>query len=628
VGSSGNDIDFNYDKAGIWCQKLLNLRDDQLDSLWFERLGEAALTGDDYTAAIDNYTKASGLPDPNWQCYKGLGLANSKIDNLEQAILNMEKALDIVKNSPTSDSSEIGDLHLLLGNCYSSSNKKENAVEHFRMSLCNPKNIEEATFALLKVELLSESEDRPREILRQMHNDSQELLVSCLRRITSEEDSTQLFSKIFQVSSSDNALITDIVDDMREASDIGNNKRDRDYQKLQYRGVLLFHRGVASYLYKLPQGCKFPDDALKLWEECFDVLECLGGDIAYITRRAAISAISLHYFHTMMDDRKSQYHIEDLVKLASVASEAQIDLPKGYLGSLYAERGEPKNSMKLFQDDMKVALQILCDEFDWNDKIGYFLLANILLRHKDIPNAMTALSFLAQADLVTEKLTFDEEPEKRLGRELTLAVCEQIPDSSCQLERIEAARERVNKALECDHPGNGDEGNRVKKAYENIKSTLDGLYSELSSLPFGQFDLDGLSSTCDNDCGRKWDYRNDLYFCLFCHNTSFCSTCLQKICDNRRDNYFGVFKCNYKHKWLQMPRWGAEVYEKPRRGIVEVGGKVCNEHGNEVGSSDQILKVDRIDSKTMSVQAWKEKLSAEWGFSLEDIAKETLIEEL
>lgn len=135
---------------------------------------------------------------------------------------------------------------------------------------------------------------------------------------------------------------------------------DKRFEEDECRGVLLYYRGVAAYTYKASsEGTEPVKEALRLWEECHEQLSGLGGDNAFVVRKADITNLAKHYFQSTMEKHDMSY-VEELTRLASDSSSNQE--PTGLLAALYAHRGDKQKSKAVLLPQVTNALHILSDE--------------------------------------------------------------------------------------------------------------------------------------------------------------------------------------------------------------------------------------------------------------------------
>lgn len=628
-----------WKRISQWCQDYLGLSDDKLDSLWYERLAEAGVAARAYddadTAVMELYQTSLGLPDPSWLSYKGFGKEVFRLQLVEEAIVSTVMALECAKapnSSPTPKPEDIIELNLQLGEYYYEASILDKAADHYS-SACMSDDIclaRKAEVGHLKVRMCSPNAEAARQLLRETlsHGGSEARFVLILQELARDDSHDALISRIFTVAKSDESLIRDIVHALETASaapDVyeqlrANMSTDERFAVDEARGVLLYDRGLAAYLYKAATVGSEPNvEALKLWKECCKQLAHVGGHRAYRTRDAATTALAKYYFQSITEGKHLD-SLRDLEQLVEAGSHIVMFKPVGFLGALYSQLGDKERSLKSLSRDMKLGLQILSDYNEDNDFYGFTIILNALLRIGDLQNAAMALSLGGVPDLVTEGLTFYAEPSRKLGREIFQAAKAQVPDSREQLERIQVAKEHVKALLE--NPDMATVEETTTKAYIEIQAKLDTLEDENAS-GIRAFELTGgwmCDGTEDNGryCRQIWDAHNDFYYCLFCANTVFCERCLSRLRNPSAEDGADVFACSHKHKWLKVPRVGADMYVGPKGKSIPIPTSIVPAKQDD----DRILEIRYENDKEIPLDTWKEKLAETWGFSLAEIAKE------
>ncbi|KAH8880886.1 hypothetical protein GQ53DRAFT_736167 [Thozetella sp. PMI_491] len=606
-GEINPDPSVDYEGVSKWCQKILEIPDEKINSLWYEQLASAAALSNKTAEAIKYYTLASECENPRWLCYRGLGMSHSANSDHEDAVQDLERALEVLEASPSRDPAEIPRLHLLLGSCYSKIKDFKTAIEHYRSAITSEECAAEAWVGILSAQLCSGHDEECRKLIQTMRDSrpgdqTESWFCLTLRLLVHEADPIFLFARIFEVTSSESNLLEAFVQDMTLAS-AALGGRKHGYEEAEEYGMLLYQRGVASYLYGVPHGSEHPNGALRLWNECREELDNVGGFIGYWIHRAAVCALGRYYFHTMMENSDDSRYLEALQKLVDTGDGMGATI-KWLLASLYVQRGQLEESKAVFRDAVRSGLQLLYDDTDQNDADGYDSLFMVLLPNRDPHDLATILSLRGKPDLVTERLTFEEEPAKALGYGIATKVRQQVPDCSKQLERIEAALELVaspESQSTAENPGSAQ-----------IISALNDLHSEFKSGQMGLFQ--GILE-CDG-CSVPWNYEREMYHCLYCNDVIFCSPCLENLCS--RPDPPRLPKCSSKHKWLKSPKCGADIYLGWRSKRVRVGGDIRPAETD----GDRIFEAVWSSDEFMPVQDWKAALAAEWGLNMEDIVKD------
>ncbi|KAJ7898401.1 hypothetical protein B0H13DRAFT_2252255 [Mycena leptocephala] len=222
---------------------------------------------------------------------------------------------------------------------------------------------------------------------------------------------------------------------------------DARFAEGETRGVLLYDRGVAAYTYKVsPKGTEPVSEALRLWKECRDQLSNVGGRNAFVVQQHATEALAKHYFQSMMDGQHLD-HIDALSKLAEADSDIWRSDSAGFLGALYALRGEKEQSKAALVRRIKLALQILSDDIPENDSVAFSAMFKTLGQYLDFENAAVALSLkdIMDDDGVDKQQVLDM--VTKLAKETIQVAKTQVPDASRQIQRIEAAKAHVDSLV-------------------------------------------------------------------------------------------------------------------------------------------------------------------------------------
>ncbi|KAL4940945.1 hypothetical protein BDV06DRAFT_12388 [Aspergillus oleicola] len=90
---------------------------------------------------------------------------------------------------------------------------------------------------------------------------------------------------------------------------------------------------------------------------------------------------------------------------------------------------------------------------------------------------------------------------------------------------------------------------------------------------------------CDGDCGTKWTYADNFYFCKLCDYIQFDKQCLDKI----RDGTLKLGFCNPEHEMLHVPAYDPAERRRVGEGNVKVGEEI------------------------ISVEEWLQRVRTDWG---------------
>jgi tetratricopeptide (TPR) repeat protein len=95
IAISLDDADVaKVEAAEKWSRAALRLADEDLDSLWFERLGSTYASLDEYPAAVEAFSQAKLRPSPSWNVFDGLATSLSEQLDLRGACAALELALE------------------------------------------------------------------------------------------------------------------------------------------------------------------------------------------------------------------------------------------------------------------------------------------------------------------------------------------------------------------------------------------------------------------------------------------------------------------------------------------------------------------------------------------------------
>lgn len=663
--ASSSYIDWN--RASTWCQAILELKDSQLNSLWYERLADASSSQTkDHDLTVSLYQRAIAYEDPSWLCHRGLGQTHYSQSRIAEAIAQVELALKEAEResaTPKPEVKDIVELHLLLGKYAYEADNMPSAEEHYLLA-CKSEDAEQALQAQLghfKAKLSSPDAEKRRQFLKSAlaEEDGEGRMVKLLKMLARDSDHDAFISNMFTMAKEDPYLLKAILDAMRTATAKPGALEDRTAETIvqsdrfaehEARGVLLYDLGVAAYRYKVLLDDTEPvRKALRLWTETRDELANVGGRNASVARSNATSALANHYFQSMLDEGHLD-HLNELAKLAEDDADVYNNDPVGLLGALHALRGEKEKARAVLGQQVRQALQILSDDTPENDAFGFALLQRAMEKYQDFENSAVALSLLGQPDLVTNSLYFeaedivesDGEDKQRvleivtkLAEETTQVAKIQVPDIAMQLRRIEVANAHVDFLVAAAQTktktkpeADGDSGGEAEKpnapepatgiAHRLLQSRLSRLKeSHTPELEIGTIQL---QCQCDGrildgkQCENMADFGRGFYHCIYCWNRDFCWDCLIRLRDPGSDM---ITLCSAKHRWLRIPPHGEDVYVGTRAKSVRMPSSVKAVDGDE-----QVLVACYAEDgkgEEITVEAWKERVAREWDISLKEI---------
>ncbi|KAL7794357.1 hypothetical protein V8C37DRAFT_415219 [Trichoderma ceciliae] len=679
-GDAGGTGEVDWSCVSTWCQGVLAVPDSELNSLWYERLAEAsALQGmvsqnGRHDVTLSLYHRAIEEKNPSWLCYRGLGMTYYRLGRTPEAITQVELALKGAERegaTPEPEAKDIVRLHLLLGQYAYEGGDMHNAEKHYSFA-CKSDDTGQAELGqlgCLKARLSFPDAEETRQFLKRTlaQESGKKEMAGVLKMVARDLQHDALVSKMFTVAKGDADLLKDIVSTMQTATAMltpGEGRaaempeEDRFIED-EARGVILFDRGFAAYRYRVSLGDSEPvNEALGLWRESRDQLANVGGGNALLTRQRATTALASHYFQSIMD-RLQLDHYDALANLTELAnSDPDFNTyhsdSVSFLGTVLAMCGKKESARAVLMKRIRQALQILSDDIPENDKVGVAAIQKTLGHYQDFENAAVALSLLGQPDLVTDALSFDAgditeadgEDKQRvldmvveLAKETVRVVKAQVPDATQQVQRIEAAKVHVDSLvisaktkarsrLKTDGDGDGrDERPNLPDLVAAYAHRL--LQSRLSALQQKHTpNLDpravSWSWTCDGrtpdgkSCENLADFDKEFYHCIYCSDKDFCGDCLKRLRDP--ESGVGIMECSAKHKWLQIPRQGDDVYVSLRAKSVRVPIDV-----RALDDDEKILSAYYAEDgggEEITIEAWKERMTREWGISLKEIQDE------
>ncbi|RFU74301.1 hypothetical protein TARUN_7928 [Trichoderma arundinaceum] len=667
------EIDWNH--VGTWCQGILELPDSELNSLWYERLAEASFSQSKHDVTLSLYQRAIKEKNPSWMCHRGLGIAHYKLGQTQEALEQLELALDGAERedaAPKPEADDLARLYLLLGQYAYESGDMRKAEKYYSFP-CNSDNPELARrgrLGRLKARLGFPDVEETRQLLKSAlsQENGKEEMASVLKMVARDSEHDTLISRMFAVTKGDPDLLKHIVGIMQTATMMPASDEDRTtetpeedrFLEDESCGVLLYDQGFAAYRYGVsPDDAESINEALRLWRESRDKLANLGGSNALLIRQRATSALASHYFQTIMD-KLHEDHYDALIKLTKLAnSDPDFNIYRGdsvgFLGTVLALNDKKESSKAVLVKRIRQALQILSDDIAENDKVGFAAIQKTLEHYQDFKNAAAALSLLGQPDLVTDALYFeaeditevdDEDKQRVLGmiaelaKQTVHAAKVQFPNTTQQAQRIEAAKAHVDSLVaaasetktkpETNGGLNGD-GKDEKPSVPEVVAAhahrlLQARLSALQKTHTPTLDDQAVSwrwfcngRTPDGkECENRANFETEFYHCIYCSDVDFCSDCFARLRDPVAG--VGITECSPKHKWLETPRQGDEMYVNPRTGRVRLPIDV-----RALDGDDKVLRAYYAEDgsgEEMTIEAWKEGLAREWGISLDEIRDE------
>ncbi|PNS19328.1 hypothetical protein CAC42_2505 [Sphaceloma murrayae] len=650
------DDEQTWDRVSSWCQTFLGLQDAELDSLWFERLAEAA--EDQYNgkdAAVSLYQRALERGNPSWCCYRGLAAVHFNTEKSEEAIKTLELAFNEVEKAnvaPKPEKKDLMDLHRRMGEYTLEAGDVEKAMLHYDLlsKSEDPDEARQGELGYLKARLHSPDATGTLDWLRDMlpADDVDDKMTGLLRKIARDDNHEIVVSKLFTVADKDRQLLAGIVWAMERASatqvqpknQADLSEADR-FAEGDARGVLLYYRGVAAVRYGLaPEGSDPGSEAINLWNQCRTQLSDHGGDSAFMMCSRATAALSRYYFRAML----AGGHLNHVDALTKLANRDRMYEATSLLGSLYALRGDKAQARATLSSRVRQGLEILSDDMPENDTLGFSMLYETLGQYQDHHNAAIALSLRGQPDLVSETLEFEDVVDenrtpaidlaKQLARPVIKTTLEQVPDSSQQRARIEAAIAHLDTLTGVDRSdsmvvegGTADpaadaskpETDHTVEALRLIRTRLDDLLeAHRQGLDLSIWFCDG--TTPDGvRCLKRSGFDREFYHCIYCSDSDFCKDCNVRL--RSLDAPEHLSSCSPHHRWLKVPPLGSSMFVGPRSKTAPVPAGIRIADGDE-----RVLEPyykDGEEREMIDVKVWKEAVAQEWAITLPEIKGET-----
>ncbi|KAJ6504135.1 hypothetical protein C8R47DRAFT_178200 [Mycena vitilis] len=662
--NASSGISINWDRVSGWCQDFLGIPDSELDSLWYERLAEASLPQGNNTDTVSLYQRALEKENPSWSCHRGLGRTHFAEGRIAEAIAEVESALKEVAcegATPKPDAKNVVELRLLLGQYNYAAGNAQKAAEEYDLAR-HSEDTEQARQGQLgyfRANLsLLDAEGKRQWLKNEMADDGGEArMANIFQMIAGDDEHDILVSKVFTVAKADPDLLKCIVRAMDVATTLPPPSFNNAAQTIgdEARGVLLYDRGVAAHRYRVSSDATEPvGAALRMWKESYELLRNMGGRNASIAREAALRALALHYFqivveakHLGLDVGPHAEHIDTLVQLAKNESVGgYVSYVYGLLGALYACCGEKQKAQGALAGHVRLALQILSDNIVENDMFGFLTMFQTLAQYQDFTNAAFALSLAGQTDLLTDafyrlRKTMKEDPTKqqyigqvdKLAEEIVNVALAKVPDAAQQQQRIEVAKAHIESLMLAGEGGNteGDDSDVKEAGAADIHGdsavkesetkdpniAINMLHAHICALQqthTPQIDESAcLFWSCDGlmpdgeQCKNLADFNNVLYHCIYCWNRDFCWDCLERL--RKPDSGADIMICSASHQWIRIPQLGGDVYVGQWAESARMPSAVRPVEGN-----DHILEiVYDAEGQMVTVEAWKEALTREWG---------------
>ncbi|KAG8158287.1 hypothetical protein KVR01_012048 [Diaporthe batatas] len=638
-GSTNSDPPpVDWERVSGWCQSFLDLPESEVDSLWWQRIAQAAWDEGKENAELvmPLYQRALFKEDPSWQCHSGLSECFYQLDRITDAITEAELTMTAMGSKgcrPTPTEGDLMQIRFRLGELYQENGNSQQARQHFLIvsESSDAAWIGRGRVAHLNASLVNDAEEA-KNILRTafVTEKSEVSKVKLLKMVAKDSDHNNTIHKMFTIAKGDPELLKEIVSAIEKGTEplefmhdqATEISREEGFAEQEARGVLLYHRGMTVAYRMSSEGTNHVADALKFWEECRHQLRNIGGRVASTTIMNAIYQLASYYFQNLLKGQGLTEHRQALSKLADESSSVDSEDAAGFLAVLYARGGERDKAKEMLARQVKYALDILSDGWAENDFIGHHILFKCLTLYQDFDNAAAALTLMGAPDLVTNSLQFEdydtsewdegEQPRiqellKGMGRDVSQVVKAKVPDSSQQARRIEVAKDHIESLVDTDPT--------KAKLTAMLKARINALHETQASVMNAALRryrrwCDGLGppgTSCDNVA----DFDQELFHCIYCSDLDFCADCFGKL----REQSVPAMRCSAAHMWLKMPRQGGDFYrgfdaksiKMPVVRPVEGDGcllEVCYEGDREI--------------EELTLESWEQGLAKDWGIVVEE----------
>jgi tetratricopeptide (TPR) repeat protein len=391
------------------------------DSLWHERLGQTYLLAEETKAAMAAFKTAQGLDDLNWRCNEGLAMAYAQEEDYSSAVQEMNKTIERLRNDDQGEKEERQKAMLrnlvMLAEWHTELHNSKDAMECYEKALEIKPDDKEIQFNLLKLLFRTDQDEQARKFLdgmaeKKSQDSDLSQLGAMLQLLIADDEYDVLFGMLFATVRGF-PIFVKLMDEMQAATEFAKLERRTPDQ-----AILLLYTGIATYHYDQSE-MRNPEAALGLWDEC-GVLKTEDSPWRLSqTCRQAVRLMSSFHFHLAKSAPNPALHVEKLEQIVlNVRKYGEDRHTRFYLGCYHARVSADRDKAKgIFLNDMKEAVDLLSDEAEWNDYLGYYKLADIFMHYGDDLNALSAWSMLGPYDAGRQRDTSstEDDDEGRYG---------------------------------------------------------------------------------------------------------------------------------------------------------------------------------------------------------------------
>ncbi|KAK4441967.1 hypothetical protein QBC34DRAFT_457327 [Podospora aff. communis PSN243] len=632
-------------KAESWCRIVLGLKQEDLDSIWHERLGDTYASLGLHVQACEQYLSAQALPNPSFTAYLHMASSLGSRGRISEANSILENALKRPEISRTLTEKEFVSSYSYIAEGYALLWRPEQAI-----SAC-------------KIALELQPDDGHCRCLLftyytkfKRHQDAQELLVAAAKHMcectTTGRPRSQLAALLDSLVgvehhrgtvtvayilgvASQAGFFDTLLHDLETAIDAAR-MQNRHYE----RAALLLYHGIARfYRYRSdPSAGNAAADiarALSLWKESFRLAQQY-----MVQQKCAMTEVCKHvslfqswyHFDQLMNtktsmksqnprvvDHETQDHLAKLEELVKTDNKRQgcgccgsFSPAEAYLASYHAAQGNTAKARETLAAEMNRVLGMLSDGNGRNDLVALSLLHSILLHAGDMDNAVAAVCLMTFSTVparsvkdILWELTLGSKPQGVPTKEETesamaiTSLCEeqlQATPEDDTLQHIKRVHGKINNLIETS-PDN--------KHYPRIRDTLVAVEDAIAS---------GTYYTCDN-CQVAWNFDHSLYACRYCYDVAFCRTCLDALKGTGRkggrqqQQQMALF-CGPNHNWLEMPRWDAKRWADAFGKMARIPRAKGRDQGDGPGGEEGY--------ELLGASAWLSRVVTDWGLKDEE----------
>ncbi|VBB86586.1 Putative protein of unknown function [Podospora comata] len=595
-------------EAASWCQEILELKDEELDSLWYERLGQTYK--DSYPVsfkdAIEQYRKAEkcSSPYPSWEVLIGLSYSLLAVSsaNFDEARVIHDRAMNLYKDSPfVSIEQKVSQLKDLAW-WYDNYKEPEKALEVLEEVLVLAPEHGEAQYDIMSLLIKLEREGELHELVSKTAASKEAAgkeadkgltplgsLVKAVAMSNAWSRVDPLFWRIISILEA-----TGSVEDLMGALDAGISlsKGDKENEYLQsvlitYKGMVHMHRSGSEDIHHVMECCKL---ARKLAHERLSRTMPWCSD--WIYGKTTVLADRFHFNQASGRGRlpgstalTTEDHVEALRKSMTEFEKSlrdrfdvRLSIAKSYLAAYYALKS-PQNleeSRRVFASDMVRVTNMLSDGNKHNDADSLRQLGAILLHTGNVQNSLACMrlvppditngSAASTAKVLTRLLCPEGGPPKEGS--VAHRVLSSFDSNSKNMlyirsDMIKTVNDLMDKLIDGRSASLAEA--QKEKEEEDVDATLARLRTVRDALHiYGYRDCEG----CIGSNGRTWDFENDFYACRYCYDLFLCGPCLDalKKADPNKPQPF----CSPGHDWVWLPKWTVESWIEGFEGKVRV----------------------------------------------------------